>query len=343
MSFTGPATFFKAPLITPKRSPLGTPTDSRRAPPTEDGPATPTGHDVAMLGVPYDFAVGFRPGARFAPAAVRAASGRFAIAPSGFYDLATDSRRLAGIDIVDCGDVDPVQLDAEASFARITAAASELRSLARLPVFVGGDHSISYPLLRAYADEAELHVVQFDAHLDFSDERNGTKLSNSSPFRRAFEGGARLGGRTVIGLRGMRADAEAVAASRNMGHDLVHADEVHDSLADVSDRLPEGKRVYLSFDVDVMDPSELPGTSSPEPGGLSFRQVKALLAAVVGRSELVGFDLTELAPDLDPSGRSQLLAARLLAEALAYWWQAAGYRDSTVAPPDAMTSDDHLV
>ena len=101
-----------------------------------------------------------------------------------------------------------LQLDVAASFARITEAARHAREVARLPVFVGGDHSISFPLLRAFDDEEALHVVQFDAHLDFSDARNGTKLSNSSPFRRAFEALPGLSGRTVIGLRGMRADEE---------------------------------------------------------------------------------------------------------------------------------------
>ncbi len=311
LSFTGPATFFKAETV-----------DRRSLPPEGREGAAP--HDVACLGVPYDFAVGYRPGARFAPAAVRAASGRLALPPEGLYDLASGRRRLAGLDLVDLGDVDPLQLDVEATFARITEAARVARRAARLPVFVGGDHSISFPLLRAYDDEDELHVVQFDAHLDFSDARNGTELSNSSPFRRAFESVLGLSGRTVIGLRGMRADQEAAEASRRLGHRLVHAEAVHDSLAAVLEELPRGRRVYLSFDVDVLDPAELPGTSSPEPGGLSFRQVKALLDAVIERNELVGFDLTELAPGLDPSGRSELLAARLLAEALAAWWDARG-------------------
>src|SRR5690606_5297149 len=116
-----------------------------------------------------------------------------------------DRRRLSGIDIADAGDVDVLQLDPEGSFARISEAATRLRAVAALPVFVGGDHSISYPLLRAYRGSGAVHVVQFDAHLDYSQERNGTGLSNSSPFRRAFEDVENLSGRTVVGLRGMRA------------------------------------------------------------------------------------------------------------------------------------------
>src|SRR5690606_12584494 len=167
------------------------------------------------------------------------------------------------------------------------------------------DHSISYPLLRAYRGSGAVHVVQFDAHLDYSRERNGTGLSNSSPFRRAFEDVENLSGRTVVGLRGMRADQEAAAASQAAGHQLIMAEEVHEAFAEVLQRLPGGEQVYLSLDVDVLDPAELPGTSSPEPGGLTFRQLKKLLATVIEGNELIGVDLTELAPQLDPSGRSE--------------------------------------
>ena len=282
-------------------------------------------HDCAVLGVPYDFAVGFRPGARFAPAAVRAASGRLALPADGLYDLLEDRRRLSGIDIVDAGDVDVLQLDTAANFARIREAATTLRAAATLPVFVGGDHSISYPLLQAYRGAA-VHVVQFDAHLDYSLERNGTGLSNSSPFRRAFEDLESQSGRTVVGLRGMRTDQEAATAARSAGHQLITAELVHEAFDEVLERLPSGEQIYLSLDVDVLDPAELPGTSSPEPDGLRFRQLRKLLAAVIERNELLGVDLTELAPQLDPSGRSELLAARLVAEMLACWWDSSGAR-----------------
>lgn len=303
LSFTGPYTFFKAdhvPLTAASESTL----------------------DVGILGLPYDFAVGYRAGARWAPGAVRRASGRFALPPDGFYDLATGRRRLAGVRLADLGDVDPAQLEREESFARVTAAARWTRRSCALPVFVGGDHSLTFPLLRAYDDETELHVLQFDAHLDFSDTRNATAYSNSSPFRRAVEAVPGITGITVVGLRGLRFDEEAVTAARARGHSLVGAEVVHRSMQDALAALPSGTRLYLSFDVDVIEPAELPGTSSPEPGGLSFTQALALLRSAIARNQLVGLDLMELAPELDPSGRSELLAARLVAEALAAWWDA---------------------
>ena len=301
LSFTGPHTFFKARHV-------------------DLAALEPDSFDVGLLGVPYDFAVGYRAGARWAPAAVRQSSGRYALSAAGFYDLESDRRRLAGVKLADLGDVDPAQLERAASFDRVTSAARLARSAVRLPVFVGGDHSITYPLLRAYDDEADLHVLQFDAHLDFSDSRNGTRYSNSSPFRRAVEDVPGLTGVTVIGLRGLRFDEEAVNAARARGHTLVTAGRVHEGGAAAAAALPAGRRLYISLDVDVLDPAELPGTSSPEPGGLSFRQLVALLARAVADNDVVGIDLMELAPELDPSGRSQLLAARLLAEGLAAWW-----------------------
>lgn len=316
LTFTGPATFFKAPTLTPAEV---AELQGRAA----NSGADPH-HDVGLLGVPYDFAVGYRPGARFAPAAVRAASGRYALPPQGFYDFATDSYRLGGAKLVDAGDVDPAQLETAVTLKRITDAAAALRALARLPVFVGGDHSVSYPLLRAFHDVDDLHVVQLDAHLDFTDSRNETRYANSSPFRRAVEELPNLTHITVVGLRGARADAEAFAAARARGHTLIGADAVRASLESVVDALPSGRSVYLSVDVDALDPSELPGTSSPEPEGLTYGQLRDLVGATLERNRLVGMDVTELAPGLDPSGRSELLTARLLAETLALWWEGGG-------------------
>jgi len=300
LPFTGPATFLKAPyraLTEPWRT------------------------DVAFLGLPYDFAVGFRPGARFAPGALRRASGRFAPGPAGFFDLETGGVLLRGVSLVDAGDVDPAQLEYRTSFERMTAAARELRRRATLPVFVGGDHSVSYPLLRAYDDVEDFCVVQLDAHLDYSDDRNGTRYANSSPFRRAVEEVLGLKHIIVIGLRGLRTNPEAYRAAEVRGHTLVTARRVRTSLDEVLALLPKDKKVYLSFDIDVLDPSLAPGTGSPEVEGLDYGEALALVGAAIQGNELIGLDVTEVAPNLDPSGLTSLVAARLLAEAVALWWR----------------------
>jgi agmatinase len=292
---------------------------SGRATPTSGGtfagvPARPLDGDWraegGILGVPTDRAVGFRAGAHDGPRALRDASLRYRLEPEGFFDLARGRAVLAGFDLADAGDVDIAGLAPGAARERVTAAAGRLRERVRWPVFLGGDHAISYPLLLAYDDVPDLHVVQLDAHLDFSDERDGERYSNSSPFRRAAEALPNLAHVTTIGLRGLRTDPEALAAAGARGHALIAAADVEADLRGVVERLPAGWRVYLSFDVDVLDPSLLPGTGSPEVDGLSYREAATLIAAVAALNEVVGADVVELAPRLDPSGLSALVAVR---------------------------------
>ncbi|MES3032702.1 MAG: arginase family protein [Gemmatimonadota bacterium] len=272
--------------------------------------------DAAVLGIPFDIALGFRPGARFAPRAIRDASLRYAVPPEGLWNWHTDDTMLAGRTLCDAGDVDLPSLEPELAHRRIEAAARALRQRCRLPLFLGGDHSVSYPLLCAFDDVPDLHVVQLDAHLDFTDVRDGTRWSNSSPFRRAAEALPNLAHVTTIGLRGLRTDREAVTAARARGHTLVHADQVAPNGSVGSDVLPDGRSVYLSIDVDVFDPAVLSGTSSPEVDGLTHRQVAHLIRAVAASNTIVGIDCVELAPNLDPSGLSALVVARLLVETL---------------------------
>lgn len=268
--------------------------------------------DVAALGIPFDIALGFRPGARFAPRALREASLR-SVPPFTGLDGVT---RLSGVTFADAGDVVLPSLEPELARQRITEAARLVRERCRLPVFLGGDHSVTYPILRAFAVVPDLHVVQLDAHLDFTDSRNDTRFSNSSPFRRACEDLPNLVHITTIGLRGLRFDPEAVAAARARGHALIPMTDVAGDLTRVLARLPRGKNVYLSVDVDGFDPSVIPGTSSPEPEGLTYAQGMSILAETARHNTIVGLDVVELAPNLDPTGRSELLMARLIMETL---------------------------
>nr|WP_221269696.1 arginase family protein [Deinococcus budaensis] len=264
------------------------------------------------MGVPFDIALGFRPGARFAPRALREASLRY-VPPFTGLDGET---RLGGVTFTDAGDVVLPSLEPELARDRTTGAARQVRGRCRVPVFLGGDHSVTFPLLRAYDDVPDLHVVQLDAHLDFTDTRNDTRYSNSSPFRRAVEALPNLVHITTVGLRGLRFDPEAVAAARARGHTLIPVEDVAADLAGALARLPSGKNVYLSVDADALDPAVLPGTSSPEPDGLTYGQALRLLAETARRNTVVGLDLVELAPNLDPSGRSELIGARLIMETL---------------------------
>jgi agmatinase len=267
--------------------------------------------DVAVLGIPFDLALGFRPGARFAPRALREASLRYALSETGFFDMFSGKHKLAGTTLTDAGDVLLPSLEPELARVQIEQAARVLRQKARLPVFLGGDHSISYSVLKAFDDVPNLHVVQFDAHLDFSDIRNQTKFSNSSPFRRACEEMDNLVQITTIGLRGLRFDAEAVAAAKARGHRLLPVCPPDAAL------LPRGQNVYVSFDTDVLEPSLIPATSSPEPEGMGFAAALEWLSLTAQHNTIVGFDLVEFAPNLDPTGNSGLYLARLIMEFLA--------------------------
>jgi agmatinase len=271
--------------------------------------------DVGVLGVPFDIALGFRPGARFAPRAIREASLRYALPIEGFYDLKTDRQRLANLELRDAGDVNLPSLEPELARARIEASARVLRAKVKLPVFLGGDHSVSYPILKAFDDVPDLHIVQIDAHLDFTDVRNDTKYSNSSPFRRAAEDLPNLRHITTLGLRGVRSDREAVTTAKSRGHTLVPMWEMG-NLEQVISKLPNNQNVYLSFDVDVLDPNFFPATSSPEPDGLSFANSVRLIQETAKRNRIIGFDLVEMTPNLDSSGNSALFAARLVMETL---------------------------
>ncbi|MDO4264638.1 MAG: arginase family protein, partial [Deinococcus sp.] len=145
--------------------------------------------------------------------------------------------------------------------------------------------------------------------------------SNSSPFRRACEALPNLTHITTVGLRGLRFDPEAVAAARARGHTLIPVEDVTADLLGVISRLPKGKNVYFSIDVDGFDPAVIPGTSSPEPDGLTYAQGINILAAAAANNTVVGLDLVELAPGLDPTGRSELLMARLIMETLCKVWE----------------------
>lgn len=283
--------------------------------------STPDGDwrsDVGVLGIPYDIALGFRPGARFAPRALREASLR-SVPPFTGLDGKT---RLQGVTFTDAGDVILPSLEPDLAHDRITEAARLVRERCSLPLFLGGDHSVSYPLLRTFHDVPELHIVQLDAHLDFTDIRNDTRLSNSSPFRRACEALPNLVHITTLGLRGLRFDPEAVAAARARGHSLVPIEAISSDIGSVLEKLPQRKNVYISIDVDGFDPALIPATSSPEPSGLSYDQAIQILAYTARHNHVVGLDVVELAPNLDPTGRSELIISRLIMETLCEIWDA---------------------
>lgn len=278
--------------------------------------------DVAILGAPWDGGVAYRPGARLGPRTIREYSTRFAqhergLAQAGYYNLDVGARMLAHISFADCGDVDIVLLDHEETSRRIESAVRTIASRKALPVVLGGDHSISYPVVRGLQDVGQFDIVQIDAHLDFTDNIQGLRYTNASALRRIAE--LPFVGRIVqVGLRGIRTDESALRAASERGNLIVTMAEIRQhGLAVLSEAFSDlGERVYLTIDIDAMDPSIAPGTSSPTPDGFAHWQVLEIIRMLAARNKLVGFDVTEVNPLVDHTGLTASLAALFVLEIL---------------------------
>lgn len=273
--------------------------------------------DVAILGAPYDFGTQWRAGARFGPRSIREASTLFSFGHAGAYDHEDDVTYLDGVRIVDIGDADIVHTDTIASHAAIETGVRAILASGAMPVVLGGDHSVNIPCIAAFENQEPIHLVQLDAHLDFVDERHGVRFGHGSPMRRAAER-PWVTGLTQLGIRNVSSTAkEGYEAARAMGSDILSVRQIRKLGVDaVAERIPAGKRYYLSIDIDGFDPSIAPGTGTPSHGGFTYYEGLELIAALAKRGEIVGIDLVEVAPDYDHSGSTAILAAQLLLNAI---------------------------
>lgn len=276
--------------------------------------------NVAILGLPWDAGIGFRPGARFGPRGIREFSTRFAfgergLKPNGYWDIELGTRQLAGVRLVDCGDVDALYLDVEHTFAAMSTAVRTLAARGALVVGLGGDHSVTFPVVRGLEAAGPFDIIHIDAHLDYNDQVAGVRLANGSPLKRASEL-AFVGHIAQIGLRGIRTREDAYADSLSRGNTIVTAQRARERGVDaLLDALPlRHGRCYVSLDIDALDPAIAPGTGSPEFDGFSHAFVRELLRGIAARWPVVAFDLVEVSPPLDPSGLTQSLAAQLVLE-----------------------------
>lgn len=229
--------------------------------------------DVAVLGAPFDFGAQWRSGARMGPRAIREASTLFAFGHSGAYDHEDDVTYLdpSEIKVVDIGDADIVHTDTMKSHANIEFGVRKILAAGAIPVVMGGDHSINIPCINAFSDEEPIHLVQVDAHLDFVDERHGVKYGHGNPMRRAAEK-PWVEGLSQIGIRNVSSTSkEGYDDARAMGSDILSVRQFRKLGVDqVLARIPEGKRYYLTIDIDGFDPSIAPGTGTPSHGGFLY-------------------------------------------------------------------------
>lgn len=272
--------------------------------------------DVAVVGVPFDIGTSNRPGARFGPRAIRDES--VLLRP---YNMATRAAPFDSLRIDDLGDVATNPYDLADSIARIEARYHQLLGDDLVTVTMGGDHTIALPILRAVARRhGPVGLVHVDAHTDINDTMFGERIAHGTPFRRALEEGLLDPARVVqIGVRGTGYEADDFDWSRRQGFRVVQVEECwHRSLAPLMAEVRaqlSGGPVYLSFDIDGLDPAFAPGTGTPEIGGLTVPQALEIIRGCRGL-DLVGADLVEVAPVYDTSGATALTAANLLYEML---------------------------
>jgi agmatinase len=276
--------------------------------------------DVAILGVPFDQGAGFRSGTLHGPKHVRDWSIRYShiTAPGapGYWDPRTQGHR-ARCSIVDCGDVDILPLVWEDNFKRVTESVEGILAHGAMPIVLGGDHSVTFPNVSAFKNQNPITVVQFDAHADYRDEVLGVRYGHGNVLRRVRE--LPFVERIVnIGLNGYKQREIDLRAHKADGNDIVHAFEIHDNPPDrFLPRLPTGAKVYLTFDIDVFDASIAPGTGTPEPGGLTYIQVRRFLEHLCRNNKIVGMDLVEVNPLYDPSFITALTAVHVIIDVLA--------------------------
>ena len=281
--------------------------------PAADGPAR---LDVALLGIPYDGGVSYRTGARFGPRAVREQSSL--IRP---WNPVLKVHPFERLRVADCGDVDVVPISIERTHAAIEQRIDSVLAAGARPLCVGGDHSVTLPILRALARRhGPLGLVHFDAHPDTWDEYFGSKLFHGTPFRRAVEEGLIDTRRMIqVGIRGPLYGPEDFAFHDEHGIEVLRIEPIKEQgLAWAAGRLARlrGAPLYCSFDIDALDPAYAPATGTPEVGGLTSWEALSLVRSLVGTS-LVGADVVEVSPPYDGPGQiTSLLAANLAFELL---------------------------
>jgi guanidinobutyrase / D-arginase len=270
-------------------------------------------YDVAILGVPFDNGVSYRPGARFGPMAVRQASRH--LRPGHHVELG--STPFSEIQVVDAGDVAVTPFSIDSAMEQISGHAGDLIHGGRTVIAIGGDHTVALPMLRSVVREhGQVALIHFDAHLDTWDTYFSAPITHGTIFRRAFEENLLVEDHSVhVGIRGPIYGQADLTDDQGFGFRTIRASDIDtlgvggaiDAIVERVGDLP----VYLSVDIDVLDPSFAPGTGTPEAGGLSSRELLRVLRGLTSIN-LIGADLVEVAPAYDHAEITSIAAATVI-------------------------------
>jgi guanidinobutyrase len=277
---------------------------------------TAEGLDACFVGIPMDIGTSNRSGTRLGPRQIRDESRM--LRP---YNMATRAAPFDSLQVADIGDVPINTFDLKKSVDIITAHYREILCYGTIPLTLGGDHTLTWPILRAVKEKhGPVALIHVDAHADINEHMFGETVAHGCPFRRAWEDGCLLNDKVFqIGLRGTGYAPEDFDWGRDKGWTVVQAEECwYKSLAPLMEHLRKtigDAPAYLSFDIDSLDPAFAPGTGTVEPGGLTTWQALEIVRGCAGLN-LVGCDLVEVSPPYDPSGNTALIAANLLFEML---------------------------
>ncbi len=282
----------------------------------------PIDADVAVLGAPFDFGTQYRAGARFGPRSIREASTLFSFGHAGAYDHEDDTVYLPNdqVKIVDIGDADIIHTDTKSSHENIEFGVRKIISAGALPVILGGDHSVNDPCIEAMQSFGEpFHIIQFDAHLDFVDERHGVRHGHGNPMFRASEKDY-VSGLTQLGIRNVSSTSrDGYDAARKRGSNILSVRQVRSlGVEGVLKQIPKDINYYITIDIDGFDPSIAPGTGTPSHGGFIYYEVMEILQGLTQQGKVVGIDLCEVAPNYDHSDTTSILAAQVLLNLLGY-------------------------
>ncbi|MGB9977719.1 agmatinase [Methanobacterium sp.] len=268
--------------------------------------------DVALIGIPFDQGTTNRSGTRFGPRAVRIASQNYGIymhSDEGAYDLEQKKHILHGVNLIDYGDVPILPTSTATNMRMIHDTFKKIIDSGVFTVGFGGDHSITFPILEAF--DIDFDIVHFDTHLDFTDNVANVKFSHASPIKRA-SGLENVNDITQVGIRGFTdRKANFDEATKYNSKIITASDIFKNGIKWTLEEIPEAENIYVTLDIDVLDISVVPGTGTPEPGGLSYLQMREILQNLRKKGNIIGFDVVEVNPLYDAGNMTSQVASRL--------------------------------